>query len=143
VLLTPLFRKRFFTGLTKVLQSAPGTCTDVAGNSANASLNHIDIDKTAPKVDLSYAAPAASGWYNHTSTVPAVVMVKAADLLSGVASISRNVNGIPTTLTGFVAGSTSTATFSVAAEGINSVSCTATDAVGNSGGPAVHATPPH
>jgi hypothetical protein len=52
-------------------QSASGTCTDNAGNSAEASVIDIDIDKTAP--GIAYAsrlpAPNPAGWNNTAVTV--------------------------------------------------------------------------
>jgi hypothetical protein len=63
--------------------SASGTCLDEAGNSSSASFAPIRIDKTAPSVEFSGAAPAAnpSGW--HDSDVTATFT--ATDALSGFA----------------------------------------------------------
>ena len=63
-------------------QSVSGTATDLAGNTASASLN-LNIDKTAPSITES-ALPAAnaSGWNNTDVTVS----FSCADALSGVDS---------------------------------------------------------
>ncbi|MFL6099433.1 MAG: OmpL47-type beta-barrel domain-containing protein [Actinomycetales bacterium] len=71
---------------TKVLgegehQSADGTATDNAGNSATASLTGIDVDKTPPS--LSGAAttqPNSKGWYDNS----VVVQWSCSDALSGI-----------------------------------------------------------
>jgi hypothetical protein len=64
-------------------QSASGSVTDIAGNTASASVSGINIDKTAPTITAS-AAPAANGngWNNTNVTVSYLV----ADTLSGVDS---------------------------------------------------------
>jgi hypothetical protein len=46
-------------------QSATGTCTDKAGNSASDTQKGINIDKTAPSIALVSRTPAnANGWNN-------------------------------------------------------------------------------
>ncbi|HKP18843.1 MAG TPA: hypothetical protein VJT84_10200, partial [Gaiellaceae bacterium] len=51
-------------------QSATGTCTDLAGNTASATKNGINIDKTKPSVSASPSpAPNANGWNNTDVTV--------------------------------------------------------------------------
>ena len=46
-------------------QSAGGTCTDLADNSAAADVSDINIDKTPPEVDATRTpAPNANGWNN-------------------------------------------------------------------------------
>jgi hypothetical protein len=64
--------------------SAPGTCTDKAGNvSAAVTASGVNIDLTPPVVTGSATTPpnGAAGWY----TVPVTVAFSAADALSGVA----------------------------------------------------------
>jgi hypothetical protein len=61
-------------------QSAAGTATDIAGNTANATLSGIDVDKTAPVV--TYAGN--QGTYSVADTVE--ITCAATDALSGVAS---------------------------------------------------------
>ena len=77
-------------------QSANGTAFDNAGNSANASVSGINIDKTAPTVSAS-ASPAANanGWNNTNVTVS----FSGSDSLSGIASCD-----VPVTLSGEGAG---------------------------------------
>jgi len=55
-------------------QSVTGTATDIAGNSASATVGGINIDKTAPTItaSISPAAPASTGWYNLATGVPTV-----------------------------------------------------------------------
>ena len=55
-------------------QSVTGTATDMAGNSASATVGGINIDKTAPTItaSISPAAPASTGWYNLATGVPTV-----------------------------------------------------------------------
>jgi hypothetical protein len=51
-------------------QSVTGTATDVAGNSASATVSGISIDKTAPTISASRSvAPNAAGWNNTAVTV--------------------------------------------------------------------------
>jgi hypothetical protein len=51
-------------------QSATGTCTDMAGNSADATISGINIDKTAPVVQTTRTPDAnANGWNNTDVTV--------------------------------------------------------------------------
>ena len=64
-------------------QSVIGTCTDVAGNSASATVSAINIDKTSPTVAPARTpAPNASGWNNTNVTVS----FQCADSLSGLAA---------------------------------------------------------
>jgi hypothetical protein len=63
-------------------QVVTGTCTDVAGNSASASVT-VNLDKTPPTITASASpAPNAAGW--NTSAV--TVTFTCADSLSGVAT---------------------------------------------------------
>jgi hypothetical protein len=51
-------------------QTASGTATDAAGNTASASVTGINIDKTAPSLSgAATTAPNAAGWYNGDVTV--------------------------------------------------------------------------
>jgi hypothetical protein len=62
-------------------QSATGSCTDEAGNSASATASDINIDKTAPSASASASpAPNANGWNNTNVTVS----FTGADGLSGI-----------------------------------------------------------
>jgi hypothetical protein len=66
-------------------QSASGTVTDLAGNSASTTLSGINVDKTAPTISASRdKAPNANGWNNSDVTVSFVCT----DGLSGTASCS-------------------------------------------------------
>jgi uncharacterized protein YjbJ (UPF0337 family) len=72
-------------------QAATGTCTDRAGNTADAAVSGINIDKTPPTITGARTPPAnANGWNNTDVTVS----FACSDSLSGVASTSQ-----PTTLT--------------------------------------------
>jgi hypothetical protein len=63
-------------------QSAAGTCTDGAGNSASTTFGGIRIDKTAPTLtfDSYLPAPNAFGWNN----TDVVASYNASDALSGL-----------------------------------------------------------
>jgi hypothetical protein len=62
-------------------QSASGTATDLAGNSASTTVAGIDIDKTAPTANASASpAPNANGWNNTDVTVT----FTGSDALSGI-----------------------------------------------------------
>ncbi len=51
-------------------QSAPGSCTDKAGNSSNASFTGIDVDKTPPTIAfVNRTAANGAGWNNTDVTV--------------------------------------------------------------------------
>src|SRR5206468_624106 len=51
-------------------QSVPGTCYDLAGNSASATVSGINIDKTAPTASAAQLPLANShGWNNTDVTV--------------------------------------------------------------------------
>ncbi len=51
-------------------QSASGTATDAAGNSASAGVTGINVDKTAPSLSGSATGPTnGSGWYSGDVTV--------------------------------------------------------------------------
>ncbi|HXQ38874.1 MAG TPA: hypothetical protein VN843_33030, partial [Anaerolineales bacterium] len=63
-------------------QSASGSCSDKAGNTASATASNIDIDKTAPTVAL-VGGPANGGIY-YFGSVPAAPTCSASDALSGL-----------------------------------------------------------
>jgi|GEM_PF-1249821 len=90
-------------------QSHTFNVSDLAGNSANATVGNVNIDKTAPSINaLRNPSPNANGWNNTNVTVS----FAAVDPLSGVASQSG-----PVTIT---------------TEGANQiVTGTATDRAGN------------
>ncbi len=68
-------------------QSHSGTVTDVAGNSASATVSGINIDKTAPTLTgAPTTQPNTNGWYNGDVTVAWT----ARDALSGPAATPAN-----------------------------------------------------
>ncbi|HJQ96874.1 MAG TPA: PxKF domain-containing protein, partial [Candidatus Polarisedimenticolaceae bacterium] len=83
-------------------QSATRSCTDLAGNSASATVSSINIDKTAPAVTGTPARPAdKNGWYNHamsltwagTDALSGVVSCSSASNYSGPDSASTSLSG--------------------------------------------------
>lgn len=72
-------------------QSASGTATDVAGNTASDTVNGINIDTRAPVVSLS-GGPAGNVYFG---SVPAAPTCNASDALSGLAG-SCEVTGYST-----------------------------------------------
>lgn len=79
-------------------QSATGTCTDLAGNSASDTTGtDINIDKTAPTVAYTSASPAANGagWNNTDVTAT----FTATDGLSGFTGASLTRTGTAVTST--------------------------------------------
>jgi hypothetical protein len=63
-------------------QSANGTCTDAAGNSASAVVNGINIDRTPPVISLTPSAPTL--WPPDGKLVPDTISGTINDVLSGV-----------------------------------------------------------
>ncbi|NNF56157.1 MAG: hypothetical protein HKN03_17145 [Acidimicrobiales bacterium] len=100
-------------------QSASGSCTDNADNSASATASNINIDKTAPSVSL-VGGPANGGEYSY-GFVPAAPTCTASDALSGVD------------------GTCSASGYS-AAVGSHTVMATASDKAGNSASDSVSYT---
>jgi parallel beta-helix repeat protein len=127
-------------------QSRTGTAVDQAGNSATATVGNINIDKTLPAIGIgSVTAPKDGFMPSQTFTglpLPPVIVGaqpvslggRMADRLSGVASVS--VNGVPATID----VGTWFATNVPLAEGLNTVTATATDAAGNVGSSFVSVT---
>jgi hypothetical protein len=93
-------------------QSVTGTAEDYAGNSAQATVSGINIDKTAPDVSL-VGGPADGGSYYY-DFVPAAPTCSATDALSGLDG-SCTVSGYS------------------AALGTHTVTASATDLAGNTG----------
>lgn len=101
-------------------QSASGTCTDRAGNTASTTFSGIFIDKTPPTTTAALAGKAGGGgWF----TGPVTVTLTATDALSGVASTTFSIDG--------GASQTYTAPFTISADGTHTVSFGSTDAAGN------------
>ena len=70
-------------------QGDTGTATDVAGNSASASVSDIDVDLTAPSITASVSPDAAgSGWWNGETGAPTVTYTCTDDGGSGVGTCS-------------------------------------------------------
>ena len=66
-------------------QSAAGQCVDAADNSATASFSGINIDKTAPAIQIARAPEANQHGWNNTDVVASYT---AGDSLSGLAASS-------------------------------------------------------
>ena len=101
-------------------QVITGTATDIAGNTASASVT-VNLDKTPPVVTMVSPLPGA------TIEDPSVIVQGTInETLSGVASITCN--GTPTTLSGF------SFTCNIAlVTGQNTIQTAATDLAGNTG----------
>ncbi|MGH9817155.1 MAG: PxKF domain-containing protein, partial [Candidatus Acidiferrales bacterium] len=70
-------------------QSVTDSCSDIAGNSASATVSDINLDKTAPTAaGTPGRAPDSNDWYNHLVTVA----WNGTDALSGIASCSAASN---------------------------------------------------
>ncbi|KRF36001.1 hypothetical protein ASG94_00435 [Nocardioides sp. Soil805] len=91
-------------------QSASGTCTDLAGNTASGQVSDVDVDKTAPTV--SWTAPIADGASFYFGSVPSAPGCTASDQLSGLSG-GCSVTGHLTSV------------------GTHTVTATATDVAGN------------
>ena len=82
-------------------QSAKGTATDDAGNTADATVSGINVDKTAPALSgAATAAPNGAGWYNDD----VVIKWTAADALSGLDGVAPADSTIDGEGTGLTAG---------------------------------------
>ncbi|HLB88315.1 MAG TPA: hypothetical protein VJK29_11745 [Terriglobales bacterium] len=93
-------------------ESVSGTCQDLAGNSASATLGGINIDKTPPTVACS-ASPNIL-WPPDNNSVPVSVSVTVSDSLSGSAGFdlvsvtSNEPDSGQVDIQGFAPGTTST-----------------------------------
>ncbi len=104
-------------------QTASATVTDLAGNSTSVSVEHINVDKTAPAVAV-VAAPTdgQEGSQLHFE-------LSVSDSLSGINSTNWSVSGVPQA-TGSV--SDASLNFTPLDNGLYSVAYSTTDAAGNS-----------
>lgn len=101
-------------------QSVTGTCTDVAGNSASATVSNVNIDKTPPKTTAAVSpTPNANGWNGTTGDVT----LTATDALSGVDVTLYGIDGAA-----FVPY---TAPFAITGQGVHTVLYRSTDRAGN------------
>ncbi|MDQ0576244.1 OmpL47-type beta-barrel domain-containing protein [Agromyces albus] len=99
--------------------SSSATCTDAAGNTANTSVDGIQIDRTAPTTTASVPDPLASGWYADAVEVT----LTGHDALSGIAATRYSVDGGAAQL---YAGA-----FSFSEKGTHTIAYWSTDAAGN------------
>ncbi len=74
-------------------QNVSGTCQDLAGNSAQATVGGINIDKTAPVIS---GMPASGCTFNETGKLIQLATVSGADALSGLASLNVSVTSSQT-----------------------------------------------
>ena len=113
-------------------QSAAGSCTDKAGNSAPATASGINIDKTVPEVSAS-RLPAANafGWNNTNVTAS----YTASDVLSGLSSPAGGSHLFD------AEGAGQSHTFTVTDLAGNSAEATISDVNIDKAAPAVTATP--
>ncbi|WP_307039294.1 OmpL47-type beta-barrel domain-containing protein [Agromyces ramosus] len=100
--------------------SSSATCTDVAGNTAIATVDGIQIDRTAPTTTATVPDPLASGWY----AGGVLVTLSGHDPLSGVVATHYSVDG--------GAAQLSTGPFTFSAKGTHTIAFWSTDAAGNS-----------
>ncbi len=109
---------------------------DNAGNTGTAVTYTWKVDDQPPIVTLSFPAivQGQNGWYNGHDTVPVIGTVTADDSTTGNSNITAISCGA------FTVGSFSgigtphaTAQVTVSAEGVNNVSCQATDSASNTG----------
>ncbi|QUC64801.1 hypothetical protein NsoK4_00485 [Nitrosopumilus sp. K4] len=104
-------------------QSATGSVTDLAGNSASATINDINIDLTAPVVLTAPSTQRTEAITQDAALTPVDYTDYAvSDALSGVASSSCTDDDANSTV------STTDGSFS---KGITNVTCNATDLAGN------------
>lgn len=69
--------------------SVSSSVSDVAGNTADATVSDIKIDRTAPQTNVDVLAPTRSGWYGGAVRVH----LTGVDPLSGVATTYYSVDG--------------------------------------------------
>ncbi|HEU5423042.1 MAG TPA: PxKF domain-containing protein, partial [Nitrolancea sp.] len=98
---------------------ASASISDLAGNSITTTVDHIQIDRTAPSTTASVPDAPASGWY--TDDVP--VTLTGHDSLSGVAATYYSVDG--------GAAQLYSGPFSFGLEGTHSISFWSEDKAGN------------
>ncbi len=104
-------------------QTASATVTDLAGNSTSVSIEHINVDKTAPAVSvISAPTEGQEGSELHFA-------LSVSDSLSGISSTGWDISGGPQT-TGSVGDSSLDVT--PLDNGLYSVAYSTTDAAGNS-----------
>ena len=112
----------------------PATSRIYVTNSASNTVSVIEdiVDNTAPVVNVSFSPPdGQNGWF---VTSPAAGTVTADDTTTGASTITaiNCTSAAVGSITGLGTSSAS-APLTVSAEGVNNVSCTATDSAGNSG----------
>jgi hypothetical protein len=101
-------------------QHADGTATDVAGNSATATVGSISIDTTKPATMATPDRAAnGNGWYN----APVTVTLNGTDNLSGVAKTIYSLDGTP--------AAPYSAPFTVSGDGTHTISYSSVDKAGN------------
>jgi large repetitive protein len=96
------------------------TATDVAGNT-NSDTDQVKIDTVDPTIDISHIADGDNGW-NRTSPV-----AESIETTGGAASVACLDGASPLATT----GASPTWSASVSGQGVHALSCTATDAAGN------------
>ncbi len=108
---------------------------DIAGNTNSATRTYT-LDNIPPLVTVSFTpiVHGQNGWYNGQDTVPVVGTVTANDSTTGGSNVTNIVCTGATVgaITGLNTVSAS-APVSVSAEGVNNISCQATDSAGNTG----------
>ena len=83
-----------YSGPDGAAQTAPGSCTDVAGNTSAPVGVALNYDATAPAVAATLArAPDSNGWFNH----PVAAIGTGTDGASGVAGCTSASYGGPDT----------------------------------------------
>jgi YVTN family beta-propeller protein len=112
----------------------PTTSRIYVTNSASNTVSVIEdiVDNTAPGINVSFSPPdGQNGWF---VTSPVVGAVTADDTTTGASNITAiNCTGATIgSITG-IGTSSASAPLTISAEGLNNVSCTATDSAGNSG----------
>lgn len=122
-------------GLSCGPNTITAVATDVAGNTQSASVTVTQTcDTTPPTVTVTVptAPNGQGGWFNANDGAQ-TVNVSATDA-SGVTSLACT-DGANSAIVGnqSSSGNTRTGSFQVSSNGTHSISCTATDAVGNSG----------
>jgi hypothetical protein len=99
--------------------SASTTVSDRAGNSMNATVDGIKIDRNAPSTLANVPAPLASGWY----AAAVAVTLTGSDDLSGIVKTEYSVDG--------EAAQTYNGVFSFGTKGSHTITFWSTDNAGN------------